>query len=331
VVQIARLTSAFPGRKARTFAGFLFLCATLSGCSLILPQTEALKEQHPPDLPVRAEVADVPFFPQKDYQCGPAALAMALNAAHTSVTPDELIDQVYIPARKGSLQIEMLASARRHGLVAYELAPELTDVLKEIAAGTPVIVLENYGFRIYPIWHYAVALGYDLDTAHIVRHSGVYERQLMPFAVFEYIWKDDGHWAMVAVPPERVPATATEPRYSSAVIALEKTGQTKSAFTAYKALLERWPDSLAGRMGLGNTAYALHDLDTAESAFKEAAQDHPDSAAAFNNLAQLLAERGELDAAITAAETAVALGGPLLTTTQATLEEIRQKAVNHAP
>ena len=48
-------------------------------------------------------------------------------------------------------------------------------------------------------------------------------------------------------------------------------------------------------------------------------------AAAFNNLAQVLAERGNLDEALPAAERAVSLGGPLLVTTQATLAEIRGK------
>ena len=43
--------------------------------------------------------------------------------------------------------------------------------------------------------------------------------------------------------------------------------------------------------------------------------------------AHILAERGQLKDALTAAEHAVSLGGPLLTTTQATLNEIRQKAV----
>jgi uncharacterized protein YcbX len=53
--------------------------------------------------------------------------------------------------------------------------------------------------------------------------------------------------------------------------------------------------------------------------------DHPDVAAAFNNLAQVLAERANLDEALPAAERAVSLGGPLLVTTQATLAEIRSK------
>ena len=79
-------------------------------------------------------------------------------------------------------------------------------------------------------------------------------------------------------------------------------------------------------MGRGNTAYALHDLVTAESAFRRAAAEHPDSAAAHNNLAQVLADRGLLQEALTAAERAVSLGGPLLSATQATLDEIRRKS-----
>ncbi len=312
--------------KARFLAGFLFLAMALGGCAVILPQTYALKEQRPSDLPARAELTDVPFFAQEDYQCGPAALAMALNAAGVSVTPDALVDQVYIPARQGSLQVEMLAATRRRGLIAYELEPQLTDVLREVAAGTPVIVLENYGFRIRPLWHYAVMVGYDLDEGQTIRRSGTKQRQTMPFPVFEYVWKDDGRWAMVAVPPDRLPVTATEPRYTSAVVALEKSGQIRNARTAYNTLLKRWPGSLAGQMGRGNTAYALKDFATAESAFRQAARDHPETSAAFNNLAQVLADSGRLDAALVAAEHAVSLGGPLLPAAQATLEEIRMKA-----
>ncbi|MEK7231912.1 MAG: PA2778 family cysteine peptidase [Pseudomonadota bacterium] len=316
--------------KARFLAGFLFLAMALSGCAVILPQSYALKEQRPSDLPVRAELTDVPFFAQEEYQCGPAALAMALNAAGVSVTPDALVNQVYIPARQGSLQVEMLAAARRRGLIAYELEPQLTDVLREVAAGTPVIVLENYGFRIRPLWHYAVVVGYDLEEGRTIRRSGTKQRQTMPFAVFEYVWKDEGRWSMVAVPPDRLPATATEARYSSAAVALEKSGQISAAHTAYNTLLRRWPGNLAGLMGRGNTAYALKDFATAESAFRQAAQDHTHVPAAFNNLAQVLSDRGRLDEAIATAERAVSLGGPLLPATRTTLEEIRLKAKTSA-
>lgn len=326
MVQALTAHAATLHRKARLSAGFLLLGALLSGCAALLPQTHALKEQPPPGLPVRAELREVPFHAQDEYYCGPAALAMALNAAGVGATAEALVEQVYLPGRKGSLQIEMLVAARRNGLVAYQLAPQLADVLREIAAGTPVIVLENYGFKLWPVWHYAVIVGYDLEAGEIIRRSGMKPRQTMPFPVFEYVWKDEGYWAMVAAPPDRVPVSATEARYADAVIALERTGQVGNAHIAYNAMLKRWPGSLAGLMGRGNTSYALKDLAAAESSFRQAAQNHPGAAAAFNNLAHVLAERGKLDEALDAAGRAVSLGGPLLPAAQATLDEIRRKA-----
>jgi len=95
-------------------------------------------------------------------------------------------------------------------------------------------------------------------------------------------------------------------------------------------MLRRWPSSLVGLMGRGNTAYALKDLATAEAAFREASQHHPGAAPAFNNLAHVLAERGKLDDAIVAAEHAVSLGGPQLPSAQATLDGVRRKAAVQA-
>ena len=69
-------------------------------------------------------VLQVPFFPQEKFQCGPAALAGVLAASGVEVSPEALVSEVYIPARQGSLQIEMKAAARRAGRIAYELGGE---------------------------------------------------------------------------------------------------------------------------------------------------------------------------------------------------------------
>jgi lipoprotein NlpI len=75
-------------------------------------------------------------------------------------------------------------------------------------------------------------------------------------------------------------------------------------------------------MGLGNTAYTLGHTAEAEAAFRRASALHPPAAAAFNNLAQTLADQGKFDAALDAARTAVSLGGASLPAAQATLEQI---------
>lgn len=318
-------TASCSSVKARRFAGFLIGLCFLSGC-VSLPQSEALQRAGGAGLPPRVELDTVPFFAQQAYQCGPAALAMAFGAAGIAASPETLAAEVYIPAREGSLQVEMLASARRHGLLAYVLAPELKDVLAEVAAGNAVVVLQNLGlFASRPYWHYAVVIGYDLENNKILLHSGTKARSAMPLGLFEFLWIDGERWAMLALPPARLPVSAHETSYASAAAALEQTGHIGAASSAYQALLGRWPGNLIGLMGLGNTAYALGHTAKAEAAFRQAADLHPLAAAAFNNLAQTLADQGKLDAALQAAREAVRLKGPSLAAAQATLEQILSK------
>jgi len=302
-------------------AAGVFICAAalIAGCAST--QVSGLLERRPEGLPAAAEIAEVPFFAQEDFQCGPAALATALVHAGGEATPESLVPQVYLPARKGSLQAEMLATARRHRQVAYPLAPNLEDLMREIAAGNPVVVLQNLALDWAPQWHYAVAIGYDLDAREIVLRSGVTRRLTMALDTFERTWARSSHWAMLALPPERLPATANESSYLTAAAALERVTPA-AARRAYEAALGRWPRSVAARIGLGNASYAMRDLTGAAAAYLRATQDHPEAADAWNNLAQALHELGSREAALAAARRAVALGGPRQNTYRETLEGI---------
>ena len=291
----------------------------LAGCAT--PQVAALLAQPPGALPPRIELAAVPFHPQDEYQCGPAALATTLTYAGVATTPDALVPLVYLPARKGSLQAEMLAAARRHELTAYLLAPSLGDLLQEVADGTPVIVLLNLAFEFAPLWHYAVVVGYDLPREEIILRSGTTRRLVTTLSNFERTWARGNHWAMVTLPPERLPASASEDRYVAAVTALERAVPA-AARRAYTTALERWPDSLPARIGQGNAAYAMRDLPGAEAAYREATRRHPQAADAWNNLAQALLELQQRHEALAAAQRAVDIGGPRLAQYQATLRAI---------
>ncbi len=310
-------------QSARLWAGVALLLSLL-GCAGT-PQVAALR-QDAAALPPRAELSGVPFFPQETHQCGPASLAMAANFAGVAVGADTLTAQTYLPEREGSLQAEMMAATRRQGLVAYPLAPSLRDLFAEVAAGTPVIVLQNLALPAFPRWHYAVVIGYDLEREEVLLRSGLERRQVLPFKTFEYTWARSGHWAMLALPPARLPATADETRYVAAVVALEQSGQIRNAHAAYRTALLRWPGNLTARMGLGNTAYALDDLKLAEAAFRQAAQDHPREWAPLNNLAQTLAGQKRYAEALAAAQQALALAGRENAQAQETLREIRNQA-----
>jgi len=317
--------------NARLVAGVFFLSAALSGCALLIPQTEALRTAWPAGLPERIELREVPFFPQDDYQCGPAALATTLVHFGVKITPEDLVKQVYLPARQGSLQIEMLAAPRRYGMVSYQLAPRFEDLLREVAAGIPVIVLQDYGVWPFSIWHYAVVAGYDYSTGELVLRSGEKQRLSMPFAVLEYTWKESQYWAMVTVPPDRIPVTATEPGYLAAIAAMERVGNPRAATMAYAAFLRRWPDNLTARIGLANGHYALGELKKAEAVLRQAADRHPDSVVVLNNLAQTLSDQKRDDEALALIERAVAMGGPFSAAARDTRELILQRIQENRP
>ena len=127
-------------------------------------------------IPAQREIASVPFFPQDEYQCGPAALAMVLAWSGLAVEPADLTEKVYTASLKGSLQPAMIAGARRSGRLAYVISGT-ESLIREVAAGHPVIVLQNLGLSWIPVWHYAVAIGYDMPADELILHSGTDARQ----------------------------------------------------------------------------------------------------------------------------------------------------------
>jgi peptidase C39-like protein/tetratricopeptide repeat protein len=288
-----------------------------SGCASLLPQSAALRDGLPPGLPQRAELTEVPFFPQTEYQCGPAALATALGAAGVAVTPEALVPQVYLPARQGSLQVEMMAAARRHGRVAYQLAPRFDDLLREIAAGTPVIVLQKLG--LVGGWHYAVAVGYDHERGELILRSGENKRETLSFPAHELVWRRSDYWAMVAMPPERIPTTAQEGRWLDSIIAFERTNRSQSAYASF---LRRWPDNINAAIGLANAHHAAGDFRAAEKVLREAERRDPNSVVVLNNLAQTLSDQGRNEEALPLVERAAAAGGPFSSQVKKTREAI---------
>jgi hypothetical protein len=292
-------------KLAGLLSGFLLV---LSGCAT--PQTDHLLAEGYSMATPKAEITGVPFYPQEGLYCGPAALAMALSWSGDPVRPGELVPLMYTPAREGTLQTEVLTAARRHGRVAYPVF-SLEDLLREVAAGHPIVVLQNLGLSWYPRWHYAVVVGYDLSREEIILHSGLEARVPMPLRLFERTWARGNHWATLVLPPGVLPAGAGERSYLASVVGLERAGQWEAASKSYAAALQRWPRSIGALMGLGNSRYALGDLPGAEQAFRAAIRFHPADASAYNNLAQVLADGGRRREALLQVETAITLGGPM--------------------
>jgi tetratricopeptide (TPR) repeat protein len=300
-----------------SFTGCLF-----AGCAG-LKKWEMLQKAG--NLPPRFELKAVPFFPQNAYQCGPAALAMTLNWSGLPIFPEDLTDEVFTPARKGSLQTALISAARRHGRIAYK-STGMNVIFSEVAAGHPVIILQNLGFSWYPVWHYSVVVGYDLPEKNVILRSGTTSRKTMSSRVFENTWARSNYWGLLILQPKQLPAMAKEDLFLEAVLGLEKARQFRAAIHGYSTALTRWPENLAALMGLGNCHYELGEIKDAESAFRETIRLHPKAGPAFNNLAQILWDQGQKQEALEAAGKAVSLGGPLSAIYQKTLEEIQTGA-----
>jgi tetratricopeptide (TPR) repeat protein len=106
---------------------------------------------------------------------------------------------------------------------------------------------------------------------------------------------------------------------------LEQVENWGAAAKAYAAASDRWPESIGACMGEGNSLYALGDLTGAEKAYRKAILVAPDNGAAHNNLAHILAEQGQYEAALDSIGKAIEVGGDQMHLFEQTQREINKK------
>lgn len=268
-----------------------FFIALTQGCSSISLQSESLLEKKPAEFIRPIEITRINFNPQREYECGPASLATILQWQGLDISDNKLVPEIYLPKRKGSLQIEMLATTRRYGFVPYVIEKSMTALLKEIKAGNPVLVLQNLGLESYPKWHYAVVIGYDLNKDEIILRSGEIKRHVNSFSLFERTWRRAKYWGFIALAKDKLPASGDAFSYLKSVAPFEKLKKTRFALSAYKTALQRWPDNRNLLMAAGNASYSINNLSVAEGYYRKVILKWPNYPPALNNLAQVLAEK----------------------------------------
>lgn len=252
----------------------------------------------------------VPFFPQESYQCGPAALASMLNNAGAIVTPEQLAEEVYVPARQGSLQPFMVAAVRKRNLLPYVREREgLVPLIKELKSGKPVLVLQNLGLAQLPNWHYAIVVGWEPNTQTFILRSGKNAEQKHSLKFFEYTWRASGYWALTVYSPGEIPIQPQLQSWLNSAAGLEAASQWQAALDVYRAIEQQFPNEFLAVMGQGNAAYQLQRYSDAEMAYRKALTltDKPYGPA--HNLAWALIRQNKLNAAREFAKQAKALGG----------------------
>ncbi len=243
-----------PGNVWRWW-GLVALCWLLSGCQTP-PQTLQLHAK-PPAIARQHLIAEVPFYPQQDYFCGPTTLAevagfYALAQGSAAVSPETIAPRTFIPGLKGTLQIEMTAATRQLGLLAYTQRGSLQQLLSLVADNKPVIVLQNNGLSWWPQWHYAVVIGYDLDAGELILHTGVTASYRLDFATFERTWQRGQYWLLLMLPPGLSNAQLDPFLFTKASQELLSTQQVPAGLRALETATRQWPHFWLPYFLLGN-------------------------------------------------------------------------------
>lgn len=158
-------------------AFFLFSCA---GVSVQIEKTILINK--------------VPFYPQEDYQCGPASLAGVMNYWGLDVKPEDIAKEIYSASARGTLDIDMLIYANKKGFQAQQYRGSWEDLKAKIDGGYPLIVLVDYGFFAYQANHFMVVVGYN-ETGVTV-NSGKTEHIFIEKEKFLRSWGKTNYWTL---------------------------------------------------------------------------------------------------------------------------------------
>lgn len=247
----------------------------------------------------------VPFVSPRSDLCGSTSIEMISSywQSTTSYVPrlsrHELDERTLIPAKGGTLQVELVSTARANGLLVYPLEPTFDALLSELGKQHPVIVLVNRGYSWYPLWHYAPVTGYDVQKRTILMHFSDRPNEALPIATFAALWKRSGNWGVVLMPPGHLlPVSASPKTLLRAAYDLEKTGMTDDAIIAYQSALLRWPKDIDIHFALANAYYHSHQLTKAEQSYRKLLSLEPAHPLALNNLADLLCRTGRSNDAL---------------------------------
>jgi len=183
------------------FAPFVLIPALLLLSSCFAPQRAVLLEGIRKDPSAGAYIEDVPFYPQKDYMCGPAALA-SVTAYWATGKPDmeEIASGIYLEKLKGTLPMDMLLYARQKGFDAEFYASSMDDLREKLSAGYPLILFLNLGLKSYPVGHYVVAVGYSDAAEAVLVHSGTEKEMVMSYMQLEREWSLTGYSTLIVKP-----------------------------------------------------------------------------------------------------------------------------------
>lgn len=278
---------------------------------------------------------NVPFISPRSTLCGSSSIEMVAEywQTKTSYIPQLSVEQLdgltLIPAKGGTLQIELVWAARANGLIVYPLEPTFEALFSELSEGHPVIVLVNRSYAWYPLWHYAPVTGFDGEKRTVLTHFSDQANEAIPIGTFAAVWERSNHWGVVLLPPGELPASASSKTFLRAAYAFEKTGKVREAIVAYKSALVRWPKDTDILFALANAYYNVSNVSDSEESYRKLLAIEPGHVLALNNLAVLLCHSGRTHEALSVLEKTVSDDTQMQLMLKATQKEIETGCTPH--
>lgn len=150
--------------------------------------------------PYASYIEGVPFFPGKDFQCGPSSLASVLTFSGIEIKPEDIRDDIFLEKLHGTLKMDMIIYAQRFvnkGIMVREISGDIEMLKKEIVAGYPVVVFTDLGFWNVRKGHYMVVVGYDDKREGVIVYSGTEKDKFISYNRFMRIWERGGYWGLL--------------------------------------------------------------------------------------------------------------------------------------
>ena len=143
-------------------------------------------------------IPNVPFYAQEVYQCGPASLAGVLNYWGLKISPGDIAGEIFSPAARGTLDMDMVFYAQKKGFEADQYTGSLEDLQKNVESRHPLIVLVDEGLWVYQKSHFMVVVGYG--GGGLVVNSGKEQHKFIPRDHFLKIWERTKFWTLRIAP-----------------------------------------------------------------------------------------------------------------------------------
>lgn len=264
---------------------FFIFSLTLVGCASGLREYSQIGEIKKEYQSIKV-LADFPFVLQEENYCGPATLSMAFKYYDHDIDQEEISKSVFLKEGEGTYQTLMLREIRKNGFYAININ-HYEDMIKEINNDSPVIVFHNLGFDWYPLWHYAIVYGYDLDKEIFYVHSAAEKAKEWEMDKFERSWRRGDNWAVVVNPVDKLSLTGSELEHMRSAAFIESFHGAEKAKIAYQKILEKWPNSLMANMGLGNVYLKENNKELALKFYLKAQKIDPENKVVKNNISYM--------------------------------------------